>query len=42
MVQRLTPEQFYSEVDNKLLYLGIIVMGVVACVAIVALFKGRK
>jgi len=36
------PEQFYTEVDSKLLYLGIIVMGVVACVAIVALFKGRK
>jgi len=42
MVQRAYPEQFYSEVDNRLLYLGIIVMGIVACVAIVGIVKWGK
>jgi len=42
MSQRQYPEQFFGEVDSKFLYFGIIVIGIIACVSIVAIVKWGK
>lgn len=42
MVQRAYPEQIFGEVDSKFLYFGIIVIGIIACVSIVAIVKWGK
>jgi len=42
MVQRLYPEDFFGEPNSSLLIFGLVVLGVVACVSIVAIVKWGK
>lgn len=42
MVQRAYPEQFFNEGDNRIIYFGIIIVGIIACVSIVAIVKWGK
>jgi hypothetical protein len=42
MVQRAYPEQIFNDIDSKFLYFGIIVIGIIACVSIVAIVKWGK
>lgn len=44
-MERMYPEQYFQiqeTQDNKMLYLGIIILGITACVAITAIALCRK
>ena len=43
MVQRMYPQEYFLQTNNNtMLYLGLIVLGIVACVAIVAIAYLRR
>ncbi len=37
MVERATPQEFFGLFDDKMIIIGIIVVGIVACVACVTI-----
>lgn len=40
---RVSPQEYFYQNDNTILYIGLIIIGIVACVAITAIaIKGKN